>query len=202
MLAGALAACDNDPNGPAVESGSLSFRYTGGLPGQFEAGSYSASGAPRLDGDGRPDAAEWALAASHPTEAHHVPVGSKLAVVAFAPRGSGRGDMVVLTLPRVSGPATVQISGNCATVNCTQGLVLMGVGPRDPHRGLAGSCTLHGGTVQVTSVADGRVRGTFSATGKCTRSLRDGPFFDIAVQEGTFDVEVSEHYRTGLGLWS
>lgn len=202
LAASLLAGCGEDPTGPSVESGSLSFRYTGGLPGALEGGAFSASGAPGLDARGRPELAEWAVAGSHPMESHTVPVGSKLAVVAFAPGGSPEGDLVVLTLPRVSGRTSVQIEGNCTSVNCTQGLILLGVSPRTPHEGLEGSCTLGTGTVQITSVAGGRVAGTFSATGRCTRSLRDSPFFDLVVQEGQFDVEISEAFRSGLEIWS
>lgn len=198
----ALSACTHDSTGPAVASGALSFHYTGGLPGQLEDGAFSVSGAPRLDAAGRPDPAPWATAGPHPLEGSLVPIGSKLAVVAFAPRGSREGDLVVLTLPRVSAPATVAIEGNCTTVDCARGLFLLGVAPRAPHEGLDGSCDLTAGTVQITSVSGGRIQGSFSATGQCTTSLQNGPFFDIAVQEGQFDVEISEAFRSGLQIWS
>lgn len=198
----ALGACGEDAVGPVVGAGSLSFDYTGGLPGELEGGAFSVSGAPRLSSGGRPEPAEWATAGPHPLEGPLVPVGSKLAIVAFAPRGAGEGDEVVLTLPRVSAPATIPIEGDCTALSCARGVFLLGVDPRAPHDGLDGSCDLIEGVLEVTSVSATRIRGTFSATGRCTHSLRDGPFFDLTVRAGAFDVEISGAFRSGLRIWS
>lgn len=197
----ALAACDGGGTGPVVPSGSASFRFSGGLPTLFTGGSFSASGAPELDASGRPGVQAWAVAGSHPTNGPLVPPGSKLAVVAFSPRG-GQGDLLVLTLPRVSGPTSVQIDDHCAAVNCTRGLILLGVSPHAPHDGVRGACEFSTGTVQITSVSGGRVRGTFAATGWCTVDLRTSPVYSITVPEGEFDVPISEEFRTGLQIWS
>ncbi len=197
-----LSACGSDATGPVVASGALSFRYTGGLPGKLDAGVFSVNGAPHLDAAGRPHPAPWAAAGTHPLEGPLVPVGSKFAIVAFSPLGSSEGDLVALTIPRVSAPTTVAIDANCTAVGCARGLLLLGVDPRAPHEGLDGSCDLLAGTVQIVSVSGGRIRGSFSATGQCTTSLQNGPFHEITVQEGEFDVGVSDAFRSGLEIWS
>lgn len=197
-----LGACGRDAVAPVVASGALSFHYTGGLPGRLDGEAFAVNGAPRLDGAGRPDPAPWAAAGTHPTEGPLVPVGSKLAIVAFSPHGPREGDLVALTIPRVSSPTTVTVDGNCTAVGCARGLILLGVDPRAPHQGLDGSCELVSGTVQVVSVSGGRIRGSFSATGRCTTSVQNGPYHEIDVEQGEFDVQLSEAFRSGLEIWS
>jgi hypothetical protein len=197
-----LSACGSDAIGPVVASGALSFHYAGGLPGKLEDGAFAENGAPHLDGAGRPDLAPWAAAGAHPLGGPLVPVGSKLAIVAFSPHGAGEGDLVALTIPRVSSPTTVTVDGDCTAVGCARGLILLGVNPRRPHEGLDGSCELVAGTVQIASVTGGRIRGSFSATGRCTASVQNRPFHEIEVRDGEFDVEISDAFRSGLEIWS
>jgi hypothetical protein len=202
MGAALLGACGRDAIAPVVAPGALSFHYSGGLPGRLEDGAFAVNGAPRLDGAGRPDPAPWATAGAHPMAGPLVPVGSKLAIVAFSPHGSGEGDLVVLTIPRVSSPTTVTVDGNCTAVGCARGLILIGVDPRKPHEGLDGSCELVSGTVRIVSVSGGRIRGSFSASGRCTTSVQNGPFHEVEVRDGGFDVQISEAFRSSLEIWS
>lgn len=199
-----LMGCDDDPLGPSeiVESGSLSFTYTGGLPNQFAGGAFAVEGAPTLGGSGRAARGEFAVAAPHPLESPTVPVNSKLAVVGYAPGAAGVGTQVVLTLPRLTEPGTVELNANCLSVACGRVLILIGVVPSDPHDGVDASCEITKGTLEVTEIADGRIRGTFSGEGQCVRDVQTDPFHDFEIVTGTFDVDIAETMRTGLEIWS
>lgn len=195
------AACSDDATGPTtLESGSVYFNYSGGIPGLFENGTFSANGAARLDVQGRAEPGEWALAGPHPSEAHVVPRWSKLAVVAF--KDDATDALVVITLPGQLQAGTVPIDDECVTVNCSRVVVILGSNPAAPHSGVDGGCELDSGSVIVISVSPNRIQGLFSGHGWCVRDAQTDTPHEIILDSGSFDVPVADQYRSGLEIWS
>jgi hypothetical protein len=179
-LFGALAtpACRDGGTDPSAgESGTVSFTYVAGSQSR----SYTASGAVSLSG-GSAQFGTWAVAGRS---------GSELLVMAFVERTGSRGDGFFLYLPQVNGPRTdafTEECGNdpdaiCPYVSLVTGMML---GDDDS---FTRSCALESGTVTVTAISDGRVRGTFSGTGECFVAATDADEA-FRITNGTFDVPV------------
>ncbi|HEX8672046.1 MAG TPA: hypothetical protein VF710_09165 [Longimicrobium sp.] len=166
-LALALAAC-NDSTGPVQNpSGALSFTYTGAKKGDFVAtGSYNPSA------NDLPDYSAAFL------------LRGELAILGSDKLDDGRSNLFVLYAP----PAVA--STTCAATtpqsSCPIRAEFLTGASSDPNQGNNGLYTGYVGNVEVTEVANNRVRGTFSITLHGAAAAGD----TIEVRTGSFDAPV------------
>ncbi|HEX8450752.1 MAG TPA: hypothetical protein VF647_01580 [Longimicrobium sp.] len=166
-LALALAACKDSTGSGDNPSGALSFTYTGAETGDFVAtGSYD------------PDANDL------PDYSAAFVVQGKLAVLASDKLASGRSNLFVLYVPPSVGITTCTAATQESACPI-RGEFLTGVSS-DPNQGNTGLYTGYVGNVQVTEIADNRVRGTFSIT----LHRGEAPEGTIEVRTGSFDAPV------------
>jgi hypothetical protein len=159
----AIAAGCGDGTGLGGLSGSLSFSHSGATTGTF-----SASGSV-LTQD--PEAGTWAAGARDDAN-------QMIAIAANIGRPSNTFDDIVIDFPQLT-PGSVTMA-NGAHVVITFGQTQSGTA--------TWFCDLTSGSVVVTSLSDGRARGTFSGTGSCLPAT-GGPVA-FTVTNGSFDVPV------------
>ena len=164
-----LLACDStEPN----VSGSVSFTYTGGGGGTFNA----AGSAPSFTAP--PTATSWAVGYTEAGETY---------VVASRPRTGGLIDLAILRIQRTTtgnepiDPAC-DVDGGTACSGLMFWLNFNGNGDTSDT-----ACFLSSGTVVVTEISEGRIKGTFSGSGSCTTGTGGAPAA-ATVTGGTFDV--------------
>ncbi|HEY0021559.1 MAG TPA: hypothetical protein VGB24_01585 [Longimicrobium sp.] len=186
-----LAGCGDAPFVPTetIEAGSMTFEYSGAV-----AGSFAADGAPEVDQKARPRPGTWAVAG----ESHFS--AEKVIITGYSSNAQGQPVLMAFSVPRVTGPATIDIDTNCVTPECSSLLLLVGSDPRDPHGTSALTCDMQRGTLQVTSAGADRMAGTFSGEGFCVANVRTDPFIRFTVRDGTFDVDVVEGLRIGVNV--
>lgn len=174
-LAGAvalLAACNDSTGGSGTGPGSLSFNYSGD-----RVGGYSASGTYRPRGSSF-DKVPFAVGVRSS--------GSDLAVLSYQPVTSTTGNMVLLGVPGVTGTGSYSLSEeDCGTTgrpDCPLALLLFDTNP-DLEEDDSQVFAFSSGTLTVTSIADGRMTGTFSGTAETF-------FADsvITITNGSFDL--------------
>jgi hypothetical protein len=156
----AIAAGCGDGTGPGSLTGNLSFSHSGATTGTF-----SASGS-LLTED--PLTGTWAAAARDDAN-------QMVAIAANVGRPNSFDD-IVIDFPQLT-PGSVTIA-NGAQVLITFGQTESGT--------VTWSCDLTSGSVVVTSLSDGRARGTFSGTGSCLPA--SGSPVGFTVTNGSFDV--------------
>jgi hypothetical protein len=164
-----LLACDStEPN----VSGSVSFTYTGAGGGTFSAaGDVPSFNAPSTS-------SSWAVGYTDAGETY---------VVASRPRTGGLTDLAVLRIQRTTtgsepiDPAC-DVDGSAACSGLMFSLNFNGNGDTGDF-----FCFLSSGTVVVTEISEGRIKGTFSGSGSCTAGAGGTPAA-FAVTGGSFDV--------------
>jgi hypothetical protein len=163
-LALALAACNNDSTGSADNPpGSLSFTYTG-----TETGSFAASGA--FDPDAN-QLSDYAVASI---------LGSQIVVIASDTLGTGRGNLFAIYAPPATGVTTC--APGSSQISCRIGGEFITAVSSNPNEGFGESYFGYVGTVEVTELANNRVRGTFSIT---LESEDSGS--QVEIRAGSFD---------------
>lgn len=167
----ALSAC-GDSTGSAVASGSLAFGYTGA-----RSGSYSATGSFRRTSDSTFARQPFAVGARG-TESGV----SFVSLLAYQPVSTTTGDLVLFLLPNVTGPTTLDLSPGCAAAECPLAAIVFDTDSQ-ASQDESEFYAFESGTLEVTSVSGGRMRGTFS--GKATQFLGGE---SVTVAGGTFDV--------------
>jgi len=182
--AAALAGCKDSTGNDGVGSGSISFTYTG-----VRSGSYSASGEFEKLGPStfvkKPFATGVSLSDAN---------GNVIGILGYVPVTATTGHQAVLVLPPVSGGETLEIDPTCETVTfCPLGLITFDINP-DAQIDDSQGYLFTGGTVHVTSAANGRVKGTFSGTavdvtGTQTLTVTNGSFDVPLLQESQFLAE-------------
>lgn len=177
VLSLALAGCD-DPAGPEAAPGSVTFDFQTSAEVAFD-----VEGAVRFRRSGALVFRTWA-AGAHPSS-------GLLEVGAFRAGAAPEGDLFVLNVPGVSGPATVELRQECEVAGCAEGTLVFGAElepgfPTEDRR-----CRFTTGTVRVESIGR-RARGTFSGGGTCFGPSGSEPF---TVRDGTFDVPVVRGFR-------
>ena len=170
LLLGALACSDS--SGPDLR-GSVAFTYTGAGGGSFSA----AGNAPSLT-TAPPTGTSWAVA--------YVQTGESY-VVGSTPRSGGLVDLAILRLERTT-PGSESIDPACdidGGVSCSG----MQLSLNFNGNGDTGDffCGLTSGTIVLTEVSSGRVKGTFSGSGDCLPGT-GGASSAFSVSDGTFDV--------------
>ncbi len=194
FLALGLAACSDETTGPddeglGIHEGEIRFTYSGAKSGTF-----SAKGAFEVDEDGDPKLQSFAFA----TEVEGDEFESELESVAFLG--------INLHLPKldvVAGALGDLRKGTFSPDSCAQ----EGVHPDcaaltfsididvndflDEEAELS-AYLLTSGTVEVTSIAGGRIRGSFTGTAKLLAPEDSGDIFvpnsDLTVSSGSFDL--------------
>lgn len=142
-LALALAACKDSTGSGDNPPGSLSFTYTG-----VETGEFSATGAFDPAANAFSDYAVASL------------VSGRLVVLASDTLGTGRGNLFAIYVPPATGITTC--TATTPSTSCQiRGEFLTGI-TNDPNQGNDALYIGHVGTVDVTEIANNRVRGTFS----------------------------------------
>lgn len=163
-LALALAACKDSTGSGENPSGALSFTYTGAVTGEFV-----ATGSFDPDANDLPDySAAFVLQ-------------GQLVVLASDKLANGRSNLFVLYGP----PAVSSTTCTAATPESScqiRGEFLTGVSS-DPNQGHTGLYAGHVGNLQVTEIADNRVRGTFTITLEGVEAAEG----TIEVRTGSFD---------------
>jgi hypothetical protein len=171
LVAVALAGCAVDRTGPLGPGGPpvLSFVYGGPVSGVW-----------RAEGAVQPT-----FAAGTPWAAARWYEGD-LIVAAQRSNDDGSVDWVGLAAP-LSAPGVVRFDGECyESVGCPRATLAFGLG-NGPRGAAELSCSLHRGTLHLTSLTQTRVRGTFEGTGVCftPQGVR---FHDLTITGGWFDV--------------
>jgi len=182
----ALSACgDGTGSSGTTASGSLSFDYSGA-----RSGSYRASGTFQRTSDSTFAKQPFAVGARGTVSGT-----TFVDLLSYQPVNAQTGHMVLIELPNVTAPATFSLNGSCDTDDCPlAGLVF----DTDPSASEDSSDLyfFDTGTLQVTSVSSGRIRGTFSGT--ATQFLGEQT---ITVTNGTFDVPlVSQSFLGTRGV--
>ena len=169
----ALSACgDSTGSSGTTASGSLSFDYTGA-----RSGSYRASGAFQRTSDTTFAKQPFAVGARGTISGV-----TFVDLLSYQPVDAQTGHMVLIELPNVTAPTTFSLDGSCDTDDCPLAAVIFDTDPNASEDD-SDLYFFETGTLQVTSVSSGRLRGTFSGT--ATEFLGDQT---ITVTNGTFDV--------------
>jgi hypothetical protein len=167
LLLAALAACDST-NLPKVSGndGAVRFDFSGAKSGAFTA---------RGDGVTRASA-EWA-------------VGDRsrgwITVNAVRATGGSRQDVFSFDFPEQAAPYIIRFDrSQCAPqAPCSGGIVVLGMDPASDTSGPGEDYLFSKGEIHVTSLAGGRVRGTFSGTAPA-----DPGTGALQIVDGSFDV--------------
>jgi hypothetical protein len=171
--AAALAGCKDSTGNDGPGSGSVSFTYTGA-----RSGSYSASG--EFERVGTSSFVKKSFAAGV-TLAD--PSGQYIGVLGYVPVTATTGNQAVLVLPTVTGGETLTLDPTCeSTTFCPLGLITFDLNP-DAQVDDSEGFLFSDGTVHVTSVANGRIKGTFSGTAVDITGTKT-----LTVTSGAFDV--------------
>ena len=167
-----IAACGSDgPTTVTAFDGALSFTYSGGTSGTF-----NASGSLPSTASGQTTTA-WAAAQASAT--------SEMFVGAVSPRSATTHDLVGIFIQRNTvGTETINSSCgfNCNGMDITIGMANSG-------STFTVNCFLGSGSIAITEKSASRMKGTFSGTGQCMTSTGSaaGAF---TVTNGTFDVAI------------
>lgn len=155
-------ACGSDSTNPPPLSGSLSFNFVVGT----SARSFAANGVPSTTW---PATTSWAGADAHPTE-------NAFSIDAVMPRSPGVVDEINIYVARNTvGSATIGESGvSEISVTLTGADVV--------------ACLITSGTIEITSVSNTRVAGTFSGAGTC-EAVGETPT-EFSISNGVFDVAI------------
>jgi len=170
----AAAGCKDSTGIDPPTAGSLAFSYTGA-----RSGSYSANGL--LTRDGESSFVKQSFAAGVTlSNGGRAYVG----MLAYAPVAATTGDEVVFLFPSVGPGQKLTLTETCAAVGCSLGLIAFDA---NPDLADDGSDTFYftSGTIEVNTVSNGRMTGTFSGTAADSLGTRT-----ITVTGGTFDVPV------------
>ncbi|HSU12882.1 hypothetical protein [Longimicrobium sp.] len=166
-----LAAC-GDSTGSSVDPGSLSFTYTGA-----RSGSYSATGAIVRTSDTTFAKQPFAVGAKGTLQGQ-----TFVSILSYRPVTSSTGDMVLFDLANVTGPTVLSLDAGCVADDCPFAGIAFDTDP-DASEDESDFYLFDSGTLSVTAVSGGRIRGTFSGT--ATEFFGDAT---ITVTNGAFDV--------------
>lgn len=183
IAAGALLVawgCDEDSTGPGPDLEGLIFSYSGDL-----SGSYDGEGSiPSIGSSGRPEFGSWAVARPDSLDG--------LVIAGFDPTDTDMGDVFILQLNDVREgvfePCGIFAAGGC------HGRFIVGVVLTDLAT-VQDAFEISSGRVEITEVADTRIRGTFEATFTSSDGTRS-----IDVTDGVIDVPFSNEASVSNGI--
>jgi hypothetical protein len=170
----ALAGCSDSKTGPTGFNGTLSFNYSGGISGTF-----NVTGQMPTSGAGQ-ETSSWAAG-----EVVTTGTDAGIYAAAISPRSASSHDFVVVIANRTTeGTATIDYD-NCVSVVCSTVFFDFNAS-NGGGLSVAQACYLQTGSVVITDIDDGRIKGTFSGSGVCESST--GSFTAFTVTNGSFDV--------------
>lgn len=193
LLAAALAAatvsltgCRDSTGSDATVTGRMTFSFAGARNGTF----FANGALRRLE---EPVSVKRPFAAARKYVEQGSPLAGVTVVMAYAPVTESKGIWVLFDLPDVTAGQTLDLSCPFYTAFCPGGIVVFDVdrdlGPGNGEDGFSS----YAGTMTITSVSGGRLRGTFSATAQAYHDQRT-----ITITGGSFDVPLLDRsYYTG-----
>ena len=177
-------ACGDDSTGPddgELPSGSLSFSYDGAVSGTF-----SVSGAARLDANGEPEFGTWAVGGRDAAT-------NNLAIAAFRARTAPSGDLFSFFMPSVTGPGTVAIC-DFLEADCEIAAALVFDLNLETDIDVSDRfCVLNAGEIEVTTLRADRAVGSFSGMGICFTNASTSPDV-ITISSGSFNVPLTDEF--------
>jgi hypothetical protein len=168
-----IGCSSSDTTAPTIGvSGSMSFAFTGGGGGTFNAtGSMPVNVATTFG------TAPWAVAASNASS-------QTLIVEAAIPRGTNSWDFATI---HVAGLTTGTRTIGCTGQTCNDFAVFIETNTAESNYQFF--CTLTSGSITVASISATHATGSFSGSGSCTGSTPGTPTA-FAVTNGSFDVGI------------
>jgi hypothetical protein len=182
LLLAALAACgDND--GPLGSSGAsiIRFSYSGSGPEGSVQGTYEAKGDP--DRSAAPITQTWALGQRVTSQ------GAFRVVSNVAQPAQQTANFADVTIPRLT-VGSADIDGVCPGELCPEVSLALEVSTAGVFDQAKYSCYLYDGRIRLTSISDGRAKGTFAGTGRCLGQEGTADLDEFVITGGTFDVKV------------
>lgn len=170
----ALLACGGGdkttgPNNTGA-SGSVSFSFSGGTSGNF-----NASGA--INSTTSADFSRaWAAGVKDAS-------AGTVEIAATTPKAGSTHDLVTMIIPRTTTGSSTIVS-SCSGQNCAAIAVLFG--SQINGSGFSFICDVESGTITIASISNTKVTGSFSGTGHCFTSA--GAQSNFTVTNGSFDV--------------
>jgi hypothetical protein len=181
----ALAGCNSDSTGfQPIDPGSLAFSFEGA-----RTGTYSASGAFTANNGNAVQALPFAAG----VKINNAVAGQIVGIIAWMPVGLSTGHQATFLLPPVTAAGqTFALTEDCTSVTfCPGGLVAFDLSLTQP--GLEPDAFVFtSGTLTITSLASGRVAGTFSGVAADSAGIRV-----VTITGGTFDVPLVDESRLG-----
>lgn len=168
----AAAACKDTTGIAAPTAGSLAFSYTGAV-----SGSYSASGLLTRHSDTSFVKKSFASALAVTNNGRPY-----VGMLSYAPTTGSAGNEVIFLFPSVAAGQTLTFTETCTSSTCSLGLIAFHSNPDLADDG-SDPFYFTTGTIQVNTVSNGRIAGTFSGTAVDSLGTRT-----ITVTGGTFDV--------------
>ena len=169
-----LTGCgDDDPSGPGNLSGSMSFSFTGAGGGTFTASGSAPAVAANIG--------NASFSAGFRDDG-----ATQLGVMGVRARGSGRYDMLLLGISRLTvGSATVEADCDPSLGDdCSGFAFLVDISEADDEFDFL--CVATTGSLSITAISNSRAEGTFTGSGSCVN-----PSFQLStftVVNGEFDV--------------
>jgi hypothetical protein len=182
LLLAALAACGDGPTG-SDETGpsSIRFTYSGSGPQGTVQGTYQAEGEPSFPVP--PITQTYALG-------QRVSRESTLRVISNVAHAQQQtADFAWVTIPRLT-VGSAPIEGTCPGETCASVTLALEVATNLSVDQAKYSCHLDSGTIRITSISDGRAKGTFSGSGSCLGEPGTEDLEGFSITGGTFDVKV------------
>lgn len=182
LLLAALAAC-GDSDGPTESSGPsiIRFSYTGSGPEGSVQGTYEAKGDPSLAGAQLTQT--FALGQRVSSESTF----RVLSNVAHPAQQTA--DFAGVVIPRLDA-GSAAIDGICPGEVCPGVSLALEVSTAGVFDQAKYSCYLDSGSIRLTSISEGRAKGTFSGTGGCLGQEGTADLDQFVITGGTFDVKV------------
>ena len=181
LLMAALAACDNPAGSGEPATSSVSLVYGGSNSQGTINGRYEAEGEPAFPT--APITQTWALG-QRVSGQTLLRVGSNVARTS-----ENTADFAWVTIPRLT-VGNVPILGTCPGEDCAGVSLALVVSTNVAVSQARYSCALDEGTIRVTSISDGRAKGTFSGTGSCLAAPGFQDLDQFTITDGTFDVKM------------
>lgn len=182
--AAALAGCNGDATSfTPIDPGSLAFSYEGARTGTYAAnGSFTANNGNTVQ----------ALPFAAGVKLNDPVAGRIFGIIAYLPVTSTTGHQVTFLLPETAAGKTLSLTETCPTpVFCPGGLLAydynLAVPSQEPD-----TFVFTSGTLTITSLAGGRMTGTFSGVAADSAGIRV-----VNVTGGTFDVPLVDDERLG-----
>jgi hypothetical protein len=187
LVAAATVSGCTDSTGPTPDSGPRSGSASFGFNGDLGPGTFTASGAPKLNSQGQ--ISQWASFAI----GARTTAPASLMVAGFRQINGSRGDFIFIYLPNVTGPA--QSIPFCEEANCAFAMVFFNSDLADEEDIGDRMCFVTEGSASLPTFNSADAKGSFSGSGVCfPAELEDEEDIEeFAITTGSFDVAVHDN---------